>query len=170
MTKWITALLSLPALLGCQWLGGEKAQLLGTWSCGPYSMSGPGFEVTVRSVRAYAHAREFSEESRVHVVTSDGKSVRTRDRSRGTWSFDGDVIETRIAQVVFLESDDPNYPVEMGQEDLDSQLRLKNWSKVRVLELGDGLLVTMPVESMYKGAEVRVTCLKQHDLPPQGVK
>lgn len=71
----------------------------------------------------------------------------------------GKSLESHFGKSEFLWSDDPTYTIAMGQEDLDAQVKKKDWAKSKILELGEKL-VTTPIESMYKGAEVVSTCVR----------
>ena len=105
----------------------------------------------------YASDGSYRETSETAYRLTNGKVVTLRDRSRGSWTLKDDVIFVRYDKVEFLSSDDPAYTVKMGQDSADAQQKKKTWSKSRILELGDRL-VKFPVEAMYKGAEVKVTC------------
>jgi hypothetical protein len=137
----------------------RNVALLGTWKCGPYSMVGDGFETTATETSTYQTDGSYRGTTELSVRLASGKVVNTTSSSFGSWSLKDDIIEISYDKVEFLSSDEPTYTVEMGQADADAQLKKKNWSKSRILEL-DGKLTTVPVESMYKGAEVEVTCVR----------
>lgn len=137
----------------------QREALLGVWKCGPYTMVGEGFDVTAAGTSSFGKDGTYTSTSDLTVQLQSGKVVKTRDRAFGSWSFDGRVIEIHYDRTEFLWSDDPSYTVEQGQRNADAQLKKKSWTKEKVLELGERL-TTIPVESMYKGAEVPVTCVR----------
>lgn len=134
--------------------------LLGAWNCGPYNMAGKGFDMTAAHTAHYAMDGSYRVTSELIVRAANGKIVKMRDRSFGSWTLKDDIIEIHYDKVEFLSSDDPAYTVQMGQASADAQQTKKNWAKSRILELGEKKLITVAVESMYKGAEVTVTCLR----------
>lgn len=137
----------------------RSAALLGVWNCGPYTVAGEGFSVTGTETSTYLMDGKFRGTSEYAVRLASGRVVRMRDRSFGSWTLKNDIIEIRYDKVEFLSSDNPAYTVQMGQAAADAQQEKKNWSKAKILELGDKL-ITVPVEAMYKGAEVVVTCVR----------
>ena len=151
--------LSIVGSVCCSAAGARNTALERIWKCGPYSVGGPGFLTTVTDTSIYDKDGSYRETSEKSVRLTDGRVVNLRDRSFGTWVIKTDIIEIRYDRVEFLSSDDPAYTVKMGQADADAQQKKKNWSKSKIRELGDKL-VTFPVESMYKGAEVQVTCVR----------
>lgn len=134
--------------------------LHGTWKCDPVTMVGTGFDLTLTSNKTYQRDGSYRGTSDVAVRVANGKVVRTRDRSFGSWTLKEDIIKVHYDKVEFLSSDDPAYTLKTGQMDADAQQKRKNWSKSKILTLDDKL-VTVPVESMYKGAEVVVTCARR---------
>ena len=147
-------------LAGCHSAGGLRKSLEGGWVCGPYSMSGPSFKMTVTSNVTYGSDGSYEAESEYVVDIGSAVPITTRNRAIGSWEVDGDVITTRIAKVRFLESSDPSYTIQDGQSDLESQLELKNWSRSRVTSSSRRMLSTVPVNPMYTGANVEVSCKK----------
>ena len=133
--------------------------LLGDWKCGPTTMVGEDFQVTTSTATTYGPDGRYQSLSEINVQLSSGKVVRTRDQVWGSWSLKGRIVEVRYARVKFLWSDDPSYTVDMGQEDAEAQLRKKDWAKLRIISYGSEM-VTTPIESMYKGAEVLTTCVR----------
>jgi hypothetical protein len=137
----------------------RNVSLLGAWKCGPYAMAGERFDITAMETSTYLTDGSYRATSELTVRLAGGKVVKTRDRSYGSWTLKNDIIEIRYNKVEFLSSDDPAYTTEMGQADSDAQQKKKNWAKYKILELNDKLIL-LPVESMYKAAEVTVTCVR----------
>ena len=137
----------------------ENHALLGEWRCGPYTMTGEGFEVTVTEAVVYRIDGSYESTSDLTLRLESGRVVRTKDRAFGSWGIDEGIIEVRYSKVKFLWSDDPTYTIEMGQHDADAQLRAKSWSKAKIVRL-DEKLITTTVEPMYEGAKTTVMCVR----------
>lgn len=133
--------------------------LLGEWNCNPYNLVGEGFNLTATESSTYRIDGTYLATTALTIRLASKKTVRTRAKSFGNWTLIDDVIRIQYKRMYFLSSDDPTYTVQMGQEDADAQQKKKSWSKAKILELGDKL-VTATVESMYKEAEVVVTCVR----------
>lgn len=137
--------------------GLSETAISGAWVCGPYTMSGKGFKVEVTDERQFGSDGSFAETSTATMKADDGRSLTTVTKFVGKWLLAGDIIEIRFASAQFVSSSNAGVSLERGQQNVDAQLAAKNWSKYRVLSAGD-TLVTVPVESRYKEAEVEVTC------------
>jgi hypothetical protein len=122
-------------------------------------MTEPDFLVSAIDRTTYSSNGEITELSTVAYTLTDGSRVRFETQSEGKWTLTGDVIEVQWTSARFLRSDSPTISIAEGQASLDAQMQRKSWSKSRVLEYGERL-VTIPVESVYKEAEVQVSCSK----------
>lgn len=141
-------------------LGGpQDSDIVGAWICGPYEMQGPDLVVSAIDRTTYSSDGKLTNVSSVTYTSTDGKKVRFETRQEGTWTLKGDVIEMLYTSGTFLGSDSPTISMAAGQASVDAQMQRKNWAKARVLEYGERL-VTVPVEAIYKEAEVRVSCSK----------
>ena len=113
--------------------------------------------ITVVEQRLYSEDGSYFELSTSSIKLNGGRVITTKSNISGSWQLTEGIIELQFNSTAFLSSDDKDYSLEMGQRDADAQLQKKNWSKGKVLEFGKRL-VTTPVQSMYKAAEVVVTC------------
>jgi hypothetical protein len=137
----------------------KYSDIVGSWLCGPYEIKGSDFSVSAIDRTTYSADGQVTEWSTVTITMPDGTIVRTESRYEGHWTLTGDIIEREYKTWKFLSSDSPTISIAKGQASVDAQMQRKNWSKSRILEY-DEQLVTIPVESMYKEAEVRVSCGK----------
>lgn len=133
--------------------------LQGVWKCDPYTLTGKGFATTATETSTFLMDGSYRGTSELIIRLESGRVVKTRDRSFGNWTLKDNIIKIHYDKVEFLSSDDPTYTVQMGQSNADAQQKKKNWSKSKILHLDDKL-VTSPIESMYKGADVVVTCVR----------
>lgn len=144
----------------CSATDARSGALLGTWICGPMDMAGNGFNVTLTYTSTYKPDGAYTSTSKSLVVTSDGRKVNIHDQSEGTWTLKGNIIRVQTDKVEFLWSDNPGYS-KIGQQISDDQNKAKNWDESLILDLTDKKLVKTPVRSLYKGAEVMVSCGRQ---------
>jgi hypothetical protein len=137
----------------------RNISLAGTWKCGPYAIEGERFKITALETSTYLTDGGYRSSSELTVRLAGGKVVKTRDRSFGNWALKRGIIEIDYRKVEFLSSDDPAYTVEMGQRDSDAQQKKKNWAKYKIMDLNEKLIL-LPVETMYKAAAVKITCVR----------
>ena len=145
--------------VSCAAGGTPNISLPGVWKCGPYTMAGERFDITAVEISTYLKDGSYRSTSELTVRLAGGKVVKTRERSYGSWTLLNDIIEIRYNKVEFLSSDDPAYTKEMGQAASNAQQKKKNWAKYKILELKDKLIM-LPIELMYKAAEVKVSCVR----------
>ena len=146
-------------LVSCASPKPKTDQLIGNWICGPYSMKVKNLKITVVDRVKYDPSGKYNELSDVMIKTADGDQVAMKSTLVGSWRLDGKIIYEKFDRGEILSSDNPRYSVASGQKALDAELFKKNWAKKQVLELGKRLVVK-PVESMYKEAEVVVSCVR----------
>jgi hypothetical protein len=120
-------------------------------------MKNPDLLVSAIDRPTYASDGGFTELGTATYRLPGGEQIRVETRHLGSWRLVGDIIEITFTSAEFLSSDNPIFPVAAGQASLDAQMQRKSWSKKRVLGHGERL-VTIPVDSAYKQAEVRVSC------------
>jgi len=110
----------------------DAAAVVGRWRCGPTTLHGNGFDVSVSTDSTYRADRRFETLTR-SVITRAGRTpVTTQDRAEGTWSLSGDVLRTTVRRAVFLSSSDPSISVREGQALQDAQLRRRAVYETRV--------------------------------------
>jgi len=155
-----TLLLTAIALISPPVLGAARpSDIQGKWNCGPYTMKGQDRTIAVLEKASYGKDGSYSEISATTLSFDGGTKVTSRGKLSGSWQLIDGVIELHFKSFVVLSSDNPIYTVEMFQRSADAQMLKKNWAKNRVLEFGKKL-VYKPVDSMYKEAEVTVTCIR----------
>ena len=137
----------------------QSSDIIGAWICGPYEIHGEGFVVSAIDRPIYSSDCGFTELGTATYTFSNGTQLRTEVQHVGSWDLREDLLELRFTSAKFLSSDSPTVTIADGQAFLDSMMERKNWTKKRILELGENL-VTIPVESIYKPAEVQVSCSK----------
>jgi hypothetical protein len=93
------------------------------------------------------------------IKADNGITLKTQSSLSGAWSVDKDTIELQFSSGKFLDSNNSNYTIAMGQRALDEELKKKRWSKSKVLEYRKHL-VTTPINPTYKEAQVVVTCTR----------
>ena len=132
--------------------------IVGAWECGPTTMKGPQFEMTVVIVTKYTANGTF-ESITTSVITPSGKpAISLVDSARGSWKLDGAVLSSAFKDSKFISASDPSISQEFGQKIQDDQLRKKSVYKAEILEIGQASMRVIPVESEYAEAVVASTC------------
>ena len=132
--------------------------IVGSWECGPTTMKGPQFEMTVVIVTKYASDGTF-ESTTTSVITPSGKAaISLVDLARGSWKLDGTILSSSFKDSQFISSSDPSISQEFGQKIQDDQLRKKSVYKSEILEIGQASMRMIPVESEYAEAVVESAC------------
>lgn len=137
----------------------SQSRINGTWNCEPYTMNGKNMTITVEEQHTYGKDGSYSELSTSTIKGDSGGTVTTKSSLSGSWLLTKGVIELQFNSGGFFFSSNRNYTLEMGQHDLDAQLKKKNWAKMKILE-SRKRLVTTTVDPMYKEAQVLVTCTR----------
>ena len=153
-------LLSLLLILSCTVTGAPSANIVGAWVCGPYEISDQDFAITAVDRPVYSNDGTFAELGKATYTLPGGTKIRTETKHAGHWSLQADLIEIRFTSAEFLSSDHPAVTVAAGQASLDAMMQRKNWTRKRILKLDGQELVTIPVDTNLKQAEVKVSCSK----------
>lgn len=132
--------------------------LVGTWRCGPTVMQGLGFTITASEKIERTAAGTFVSHGTTVITRPDQNPLTLHDRSNGTWELADGIIKTYFLHTEFLSASDPSVTKEAGQKAHDDQLRKKSVYKTRVLGYAGTRYRTIPVNSMYKEAEVEGSC------------
>ena len=132
--------------------------LAGNWKCGPTTVTGELVTVTVETLNHNYRDGKF-ETLTTSVITPKGESsITTQDRTWGTWKAqDGEYISS-VDGVQFLSSSDPTLSLEFGQKVHERELAKKSTYRSKVLILTETETITIPVDSLYKEAEVENRC------------
>ncbi|WP_226467691.1 hypothetical protein [Luteimonas panaciterrae] len=138
--------------------GLSDESLLGVWECGPTTMHGPNFDlvVTTRTTNNSDHTYSSLTTS---VITPHGKhAITNKDLAYGSWRLEKGVVVSVVERVQFLSSSDPTFKNELGQKIQDDLLKKKSVFKSRILYFDGNISRSIPIDSMYKEAEVESTC------------
>jgi len=135
------------------------SDVIGTWVCASDEMTGSDYFLSSIDRRTYAKDGQFTKESQVTYSMTDGTQIHVETRIEGKWKLTEDFIEILYTSGKFLSSDSPSISIEEGQATMDAGLNRKSWSKARVLEYGERL-VMLPFENNTRQAEVMVSCGK----------
>jgi hypothetical protein len=132
--------------------------LVGNWKCGPTTVAGELVTVKVETLNNNSPDGTF-ETFTTSVITPKGSSsITTRDRTWGTWRVENGEYISSVDGVTFLSSSDPTLSLEFGQKVHEQELAKKSRYRSKVLSLTKTETVTVPVESLYKEAEVETRC------------
>lgn len=132
--------------------------IVGAWECGPTTMKGPQFEMTVVIVTKYAADGTFESTTSSVIAPSGQSAISQIDSARGSWKLDGTILSSSFKDSKFISSSDPSISQEFGQKIQDDQLRKKSVYKSEILEIGQTSMRMIPVESEYAEAVVESVC------------
>ncbi|MGE8281128.1 MAG: hypothetical protein ACN6O2_11890 [Stenotrophomonas sp.] len=132
--------------------------ITGAWECGPTTMHGPDFDVVVTTRNTNNADHTYSSLS-TSIITPHGQvAVTNQAIDHGTWRLETDVITFTVERVQFLSSSDPTFSNTLGQQIEDAQLKKKSVYRYRMLHFDGNTSRSVPVDPMYKEAEVESSC------------
>ncbi|WP_281560126.1 hypothetical protein [Thalassomonas sp. RHCl1] len=131
--------------------------LVGEWLCEPYQMNNDALKITVVDERSFNEDGNFLEISNSTIVSSSGEKVLSKVKYLGSWELNEQRLKIIFDNGEVLSLDSINYSVEDMQKSVNAQLNKKNWSD-SIIFFNKNSFTTKPVNSMYKEAEVNVTC------------
>ena len=136
----------------------SEESLVGTWECNSTTMQGPNFDLVVIT-RTTNNADHTYSSITTSVITPHGQStVTNKDISYGSWRLEADVVTSSVERVQFLSSSDPTFSNELGQQIQEAQLEKKSVYRSRILDFDGNTSRSIPVDSMYKEADVESSC------------
>jgi len=161
MNSTIAFLLLLAATSSCA--SGSTAlvgpsDLVGHWRCGPVVMRGPGLTVTASEEIAREEAGNYVSYGTTLVEAQGRAPVTLKDRSSGTWKLEDGILNIQVLRAEILSTSDPDVTMESAQRAQDAQLKKKSIYQDRIFEYTRVRYRTIPVNAMYKQAEVEQSC------------
>lgn len=132
--------------------------LIGTWACGPTTISGPTLVMEVSSVTKFAADWTFVTTATNVIKPSNRSPVTVVISSHGTWRLEGATLIWLYQESKFLSSSDPIISVEMGQKVEDDELRKKSLYKSKIVEICQESMRRIPLDSAYAEAVVETKC------------
>ena len=131
--------------------------LVGIWQCGPYDMKNGELVITTAEQKKYRKDGRFVELATSVLTFPNGVKTTMQIQMEGQWQLSGEVVTVNFDKAKFISSDNPQYANALGQQQVDQQLKRKNWAKGLVNIIGDKLTYS-PLDLMYQQSNVVVIC------------